>query len=70
MTGELICLTDSLLEGLNPADLTAPVALHYPSRKDQKPVPATLMVDKNLLRDCSRLGEVVRRKKVSSRALT
>jgi dipeptidyl aminopeptidase/acylaminoacyl peptidase len=41
-------LTDSLPEGLNPADLTAPVAVHYPSRKDNKPVPATLMVDKNL----------------------
>ena len=41
-------LTDSLPEGLNPADLTAPVAVHYPSRKDQKPVPATLIVDKNL----------------------
>jgi len=41
-------LTDSLPEGLNPADLTAPVAVHYPSRKDGKPVPATLMVDKSL----------------------
>jgi Tol biopolymer transport system component/dienelactone hydrolase len=41
-------LTDSLPEGLNPADLTAPAAVHYPSRKDGKPVPATLMVDKNL----------------------
>jgi dipeptidyl aminopeptidase/acylaminoacyl peptidase len=41
-------LTDSLPQGLNPADLTAPVAVHYPSRKDAKPVPATLMVDKNL----------------------
>jgi dipeptidyl aminopeptidase/acylaminoacyl peptidase len=41
-------LTDSLPAGINPADLTAPVAVHYPSRKDGKPVPATLMVDKNL----------------------
>jgi len=41
-------LTDSLPEGLNPADLTAPVAVHYPSRKDGKPVPATLMVGKDL----------------------
>ncbi len=41
-------LSDSLPEGLNPADLTAPVGVHYPSRKDQKPVPATLMVNKNL----------------------
>ncbi len=41
-------LTESLPAGLSPADLTAPVAVHYPSRRDQKPVPATLMVDKNL----------------------
>lgn len=41
-------LTDSLPAGLNPADLTAPVAVHYPSREDGKPVPATLMVSKNL----------------------
>jgi dipeptidyl aminopeptidase/acylaminoacyl peptidase len=41
-------LTDSLPEGLNPADLTAPVAVHYPSRKDGKPVPAALIVNKNL----------------------
>ena len=41
-------LTDSLPEGLNPADLTPPVAVHYPSRKDGKPVPATLIVNKNL----------------------
>jgi Tol biopolymer transport system component/dienelactone hydrolase len=40
-------LTDSLPEGLNPADLTAPIAVHYPSRKDAKPVPATLMLGKN-----------------------
>ena len=41
-------LTDSLPAGLNPADLTAPVAVRYPSRKDGKAVPATLMVNKNL----------------------
>jgi dipeptidyl aminopeptidase/acylaminoacyl peptidase len=41
-------LTDSLPAGLNPADLTAPVAVHYPSRKDGKSVPATLIVNKNL----------------------
>jgi len=41
-------LTDSLPAGINPADLTAPVAVHYPSRKDGKPVPATLIVNKNL----------------------
>ena len=41
-------LTDSLPAGLLPQDLTAPVAVHYPSRADGKPVPATLMVDKHL----------------------
>jgi dipeptidyl aminopeptidase/acylaminoacyl peptidase len=46
--GKPVRLTDSLPEGINPADLTAPTGVHYPSRKDGKPVPATLMVDKNL----------------------
>ena len=46
--GKPVRLSDSLPEGLNPADLTAPIGVHYPSRKDGKPVPATLMVDKNL----------------------
>ena len=41
-------LTDSLPPGLLPQDLIAPVAVHYPSRGDGKPVPATLMVDKKL----------------------
>jgi dipeptidyl aminopeptidase/acylaminoacyl peptidase len=41
-------LTDSLPNGLNPADLIPPVAVHYPSLQDGKPVPATLMVSKNL----------------------
>jgi dipeptidyl aminopeptidase/acylaminoacyl peptidase len=41
-------VTDSLPAGLNPADLTAPIAVTYPSRKDSKPVPATLIVNKNL----------------------
>jgi len=41
-------LSDSLPPGLNPADLTTPVLVHYPSRKDQKPVPASLIVNKNL----------------------
>jgi dipeptidyl aminopeptidase/acylaminoacyl peptidase len=41
-------LTNSLPAEINPADLTAPVQVHYPSRKDAKPVPATLMVGKNL----------------------
>ena len=43
-----IRLTDSLPSGLLPGDLIAPVAVHYPSRADQQPVPATLMVDKKL----------------------
>jgi dipeptidyl aminopeptidase/acylaminoacyl peptidase len=41
-------LTDSLPPSLLPADLTAPVAVSYPSRADRQPVPATLMVNKNL----------------------
>jgi Tol biopolymer transport system component/dienelactone hydrolase len=41
-------LTNSLPPGLLPEDLTAPVPVHYPSRADGKPVPATLMVDKHL----------------------
>jgi Tol biopolymer transport system component/dienelactone hydrolase len=41
-------LTNSLPPGLLPQDLIAPTAVHYPSRADAKPVPATLMVDKNL----------------------
>lgn len=41
-------LTNSLPDGLLTSDLTAPVAVHYPSRLDKKPVPATLMVSKNL----------------------
>jgi dipeptidyl aminopeptidase/acylaminoacyl peptidase len=34
--------------GINPEDMTAPVTVSYPSRLDKKPVPATLMVSKNL----------------------
>jgi dipeptidyl aminopeptidase/acylaminoacyl peptidase len=41
-------LTDSLPPGLLPQDLIAPVAIHYPSRADGKPVPATLIVDPHL----------------------
>ena len=41
-------LTDSLPSGLLVKDLTAPTAVHYPSRADHKPVPATLMVDSTL----------------------
>ncbi|HEY1985978.1 MAG TPA: prolyl oligopeptidase family serine peptidase [Terracidiphilus sp.] len=41
-------LTNSLPAGLLTTDLTAPVAVHYKSRADEKSVPATLMVNKNL----------------------
>lgn len=41
-------LSDSMPAGLNKADLTVPVPVHFPSRLDKKPVPATLMVSKNL----------------------
>lgn len=37
-------LSDSMPAGLEKKDLTAPVAVSYPSRLDKKPVPATLMV--------------------------
>ena len=45
--GVPVRLTDSLPAGLDPADLTAPKAVHYPSREDKAPVPATLMLGKN-----------------------
>lgn len=41
-------LTDSLPPEINVSDLTAPVAVSYPSRADGKPVPATLIVSKSL----------------------
>jgi dipeptidyl aminopeptidase/acylaminoacyl peptidase len=41
-------LTNSLPPGLLPQDLIAPTAVHYPSRADGKPVPATLMVNKHM----------------------
>lgn len=41
-------LTNSLPPGLAVEDLTPPVAVHYRSRADGKPVPATLMVSKKL----------------------
>jgi dipeptidyl aminopeptidase/acylaminoacyl peptidase len=41
-------LTDSLPPEIQVSDLTAPVAVHYPSRADGKPVPATLIVHKDL----------------------
>ena len=41
-------LTDSLPPEIQVSDLTAPIAVHYPSRADGKPVPATLIVSKNI----------------------
>jgi dipeptidyl aminopeptidase/acylaminoacyl peptidase len=41
-------LSDSMPAGLNKGDLTVPEAVQFPSRLDRKPVPATLMVPKNL----------------------
>lgn len=41
-------LSDSMPAGLNKDDLTVPVPVQFPSRLDRRPVPATLMVAKNL----------------------
>jgi dipeptidyl aminopeptidase/acylaminoacyl peptidase len=41
-------LSDSMPAGLDKADLTPPTAVSYPSRLDRKPVPASLMVSKNI----------------------
>jgi dipeptidyl aminopeptidase/acylaminoacyl peptidase len=42
-------LTNSLPDGLQVADLTPPVMVHFPSRAaDKKPVPGSLIVNKNL----------------------
>jgi dipeptidyl aminopeptidase/acylaminoacyl peptidase len=41
-------LSDSMPAGLDKTDLPVPVPVHFPSRLDQKPVPATLMVSKTL----------------------
>jgi dipeptidyl aminopeptidase/acylaminoacyl peptidase len=41
-------LSDSMPAEIKKADLTPPVAVSFPSRVDGKPVPATLMVPKNL----------------------
>src|SRR4029079_6032107 len=43
-------LSDSMPAGLNKADLTPPEAISFPSRLDRKPVPASLMVSKNIER--------------------
>ena len=45
---QYVRLSDSMPAGLNKADLTAPVAVSFPSRLDKKPVPSTLMVGKNI----------------------
>lgn len=41
-------LTDSMPPGLVPSDFTTPVPVSFPSRADGKPVPATLIVPKQL----------------------
>jgi dipeptidyl aminopeptidase/acylaminoacyl peptidase len=46
--GQMRRLTDSMPAELRPSDFTAPVAVSFPSRVDGKPVPATLIVPKNL----------------------
>jgi dipeptidyl aminopeptidase/acylaminoacyl peptidase len=43
-----IRLSDSMPAGLEKADLTPPTAVSFPSRLDGKPVPASLMVSKNI----------------------
>ena len=44
----LVRLSDSMPAGLNRTDLVPPVPVSFPSRLDKAPVPATLMVPKNL----------------------
>ena len=44
----VVRLSDSMPAGLDKADLTPPTAVSFPSRLDRKPVPASLMVSKNL----------------------
>jgi dipeptidyl aminopeptidase/acylaminoacyl peptidase len=46
--GALERLSDSMPPGLKKADLAVPVPVSFPSRLDKQPVPATLMVAKNL----------------------
>lgn len=41
-------LSDSMPAGLQKTDLVVPVPVHFPSRLDQKPVPGTLMLPKDL----------------------
>jgi dipeptidyl aminopeptidase/acylaminoacyl peptidase len=45
---KFVRLSDSMPAGLNKADLTAPTLVSFPSRLDKKPVPASLMVSKNI----------------------
>ena len=46
--GTAVRLSDSMPAGLNKSDLTAPIAVQYPSRFDKKPVPATLIVSRSI----------------------
>jgi dipeptidyl aminopeptidase/acylaminoacyl peptidase len=46
--GTVVRLTDSMPVELKSADFTAPIPVTFPSRADGKPVPATMIVHKNL----------------------
>ena len=46
--GKPVRLSDSMPAGLDTADFAVPMPVHFPSRLDGKPVPATLMVAKDL----------------------
>jgi dipeptidyl aminopeptidase/acylaminoacyl peptidase len=45
---KFVRLSDSMPAGLQKADLTPPTLVSFPSRLDGKPVPASLMVSKNI----------------------
>lgn len=46
--GKPVRLSNSMPAGLDPDDFAVPTPVHFPSRLDGKPVPATLMVSKQL----------------------
>jgi dipeptidyl aminopeptidase/acylaminoacyl peptidase len=46
--GKVLRLSNSMPDGLNASDIAVPTPVHFPSRLDGQPVPATLMVAKNL----------------------
>ncbi len=45
---ERLRLSDSMPSGLNRSEIPAPEPVYFPSRLDKKPVPATLLLPKNL----------------------